>query len=50
MTDKDRRIRELAYRIWEDEGRPEDQAERHWEMARKIVEEADSNDGKKPAE
>ena len=33
MTDKERRIREVAHQIWEDEGRPADQAERHWEMA-----------------
>jgi Protein of unknown function (DUF2934) len=38
MTDKERRIREVAHQIWEDEGRPADQAERHWEMAQRIVE------------
>jgi hypothetical protein len=38
MTDKERRIREVAHQIWEDEGRPADQAERHWEMAQSIVE------------
>lgn len=26
-------LRELAYRIWEEEGRPPGQAERHWQMA-----------------
>lgn len=26
-------LRELAYRIWEAEGCPPDQAERHWQMA-----------------
>jgi hypothetical protein len=41
MTDKERRIREVAHRIWEDEGRPADQAERHWEMAQRVVEAAD---------
>ena len=29
----DQRIRELAYRLWEEEGRPEGRAEAHWEMA-----------------
>ncbi len=38
MTDKERRIREVAHRIWEDEGPPADQAERHWEMAQRVVE------------
>jgi Protein of unknown function (DUF2934) len=41
MTDKEQRIREVAHRIWEDEGRPADQAERHWEMAQRVVEAAD---------
>ena len=36
--DREQRIRELAYSIWEQEGRPHGQAERHWEMARKAVE------------
>ena len=37
MADDERRIRQLGYRIWESEGRPEGQEQRHWEMARKIV-------------
>lgn len=32
------RIRELAHQIWESEGRPEGQAERHWRMARSLAE------------
>ncbi|MCP1316046.1 DUF2934 domain-containing protein, partial [Halomonas sp. 707D7] len=36
MTDEDR-IRQLAYSIWEAEGRPEGQQQQHWERARKIV-------------
>ena len=35
MSDEER-IRELAYQIWESEGRPEGQTEKHWEMARKL--------------
>ncbi len=31
--DRERRIREIAHRIWEDEGRPPGQEQRHWEMA-----------------
>lgn len=27
------RVRELAYQIWESEGRPSGEASRHWEMA-----------------
>jgi hypothetical protein len=37
MEDKEQRIREIAYRIWEEEGRPLDQAERHWQLAELIV-------------
>ena len=37
MTDQDLRVRQLAYRIWESEGRPTGQEQRHWDMALKIV-------------
>lgn len=37
MADDELRVRQLAYRIWEAEGRPEGQEQRHWEMALKIV-------------
>lgn len=33
-------IRELAYQIWEAEGRPEGQQERHWSLAHKLAREA----------
>lgn len=38
MSVEDKRIREFAYQIWESEGQPEGQEERHWEMARKLAE------------
>jgi hypothetical protein len=31
------RIREVAYFLWEQEGRPEGQAERHWDLASALV-------------
>ncbi|WP_313084664.1 DUF2934 domain-containing protein [Pseudomonas sp.] len=37
MTKDEQRIREFAYDIWVSEGRPHGQDERHWEMARKLV-------------
>jgi Protein of unknown function (DUF2934) len=37
MADSDERIREIAYYIWENEGRPEGQADRHWRTAEEIV-------------
>lgn len=36
-ADDDQRVRQLAYRIWESEGRPEGQQQRHWDRALKIV-------------
>jgi hypothetical protein len=42
MTDREQRIRERAYAIWEHEGRPERQAERHWHMAEHAIEELEA--------
>lgn len=33
MTDREQRIREHAYMLWENEGRPEREADRHWRIA-----------------
>lgn len=50
MTKEEQRIREFAYDIWVSEGKPHGQDERHWEMARKLVEaEKKGNDTAKPA-
>jgi len=38
MSSEEQRIRELAYQIWQSEGCPEGEEERHWAMARKLVE------------
>lgn len=37
MDDHERRVRERAHRIWEEEGRPDGRADTHWEMARELV-------------
>jgi hypothetical protein len=37
MEDSEQRIRERAYRIWEEEGRPEGRDKEHWERARFLV-------------
>jgi len=34
MGSRDEHIREIAYQLWEAEGRPEGQQIRHWETAR----------------
>lgn len=38
MSAEEKRIREFAYQIWESEGKPEGQEDRHWSMARKLAE------------
>jgi hypothetical protein len=37
MTDREDRIREIAYYMWLDEGCPEGEAERHWTSAELLV-------------
>ncbi len=34
---RDQRITDMAHKIWEEEGRPEGQAEAHWARATAIV-------------
>jgi hypothetical protein len=36
MNLNENRIRDLAYQIWESEGRPHGQAARHWDIACKL--------------
>jgi Protein of unknown function (DUF2934) len=43
INDRDRHIREIAYYLWEQEGCPEDQAERHWSAAVAVVEAQDAD-------
>lgn len=38
MNVDEQRIREFAFQIWESEGRPHGQHERHWKMASKLAE------------
>ena len=38
MNNEEQRIREFAYQIWQAEGQPDGQAERHWQMASKLAE------------
>ena len=38
MTDRDERIRQIAYFVWLDAGSPEGEAERHWLEAEGLIE------------
>jgi len=37
-SERRRRIEMLAHQIWEAEGRPDEQEQRHWHMAERLVE------------
>lgn len=37
------RIRVIAHKLWEDEGRPEGLAEAHWQRACEMIEQEDAN-------
>ena len=41
--ERDQRIRERAYAIWEGEGRPADRHEEHWRQACDEIDQEDSN-------
>jgi hypothetical protein len=47
---REERIRQMAHRIWESEGRPQGQEARHWHMAERLVEasEREPEDGERP--
>jgi len=36
MLDREQCVREIAHRLWEEEGRPTDQEKRHWATAEEI--------------
>lgn len=44
MSNDEQRIRELAYQIWESEGRPDGKTEEHWALARKKLEHETGSD------
>lgn len=43
MTINENRVREFAHQIWESEGKPHGQDQRHWEMACRLAEEAEES-------
>ncbi len=54
MDDREKRIAEMAFYLWEQEGYPEGQAERHWQMAKELIAREDSErkdiEGEPPGE
>jgi hypothetical protein len=50
MDELEQRIRARAHQLWEDEGRPDGQADTHWEKARILVAIEDDRTGLKPVE
>ncbi len=50
IAGRDQRIADLAYRLWEEDGRPEGRAEAHWLRAVKLVDEmVPTKPARKPA-
>ena len=47
MNSRDDRIREIAHRLWEEEGRPANQEERHWQMAESAVEQEEADEAER---
>lgn len=43
MNINEQRVQEFAHQIWQSEGCPEGQSDRHWEMACRLAEESDEN-------
>lgn len=41
--DTETRIRERAYALWDQDGRPEGRAEEYWEKARRLIEAEDDS-------
>lgn len=42
MDENEERIREVAYSLWQQEGYPDGEAERHWRMAKAMIEKEDA--------
>ncbi len=40
IADRDQLVADMAFRLWEEEGRPEGRAEAHWLRAAVLVDEA----------
>lgn len=47
-AERERRVRQEAYRIWEQAGRPEGRAEAHWAEAMKRIDREDANASSQP--
>jgi hypothetical protein len=54
MSEREQQVREIAHRLWEEEGRPSDQEKRHWATAERMVDAARgssvASDAKRPHE
>jgi hypothetical protein len=47
VMDRDKRIRDRAYQIWQEEGRPDGKSAEHWEQARRMIEQEEASPGKR---
>ena len=47
MSNREDRIREIAYLLWEEEGRPAGQQARHWQRAESAVEQEEAEESER---
>jgi hypothetical protein len=47
MTDREKKIRDEAYRLWHEAGRPEGQDDKHWLEAERSIRDAEANESPK---
>jgi hypothetical protein len=47
MQSREDRIRDLAYRLWDEEGRPPDQERRHWQMAESALRQEEAEEAER---
>jgi hypothetical protein len=47
MNSRDDRIREIAHRLWEEDGRPPGEDARHWQMAESAAEQEEAEEAER---
>jgi hypothetical protein len=45
--DREKRIRDRAYQIWQEDGCPDGKSAEHWEQARRMIEQEEASPGKR---
>jgi hypothetical protein len=48
-ADREERIRQIAYQLWEEDGAPEGRAEEYWHRARELIQQEERAKGSPPS-